>query len=146
MNESTPISGANQKRPRWYMPLAILLSLIFLYLATRGVSWKDFIQQLQNCQVEYLIVAIMISLVNFLVRSQRWGILLRGKGSVNTSTLFWAFGAGYMGNNFLPFRSGEVIRSVTLGQQSGINSVYVFATAITERIIDAIFLILIGLL
>jgi uncharacterized protein (TIRG00374 family) len=138
LTENTPIY--------WYVPSAILLSIIFLYLAFRGVSWNEFTKQLLNCQGKYLIFAIGINLVNFVVRSQRWGILLRGKGRVRASTLFWAFGVGYLGNNFLPFRSGEVIRSVTLGQKSGINKVYVFATAITERIIDAIFLILLGLL
>ncbi len=99
-----------------------------------------------NCQIEYFLPAIVVGLINFLIRSQRWGILIRAQKPVSTSTLFWACGTGYLGNNFLPFRAGEVIRSVTLGQKAGISKVYVFATAMTERVIDAIFLTLLALL
>jgi uncharacterized protein (TIRG00374 family) len=144
--ESTPILPPKRGKARWYLPFSILLSVIFLYFAIRGVSWNDFTKQLLNCQVEYLIPAITISLFNFYVRSQRWGILIRGKQRVSASTLFWACGVGYLGNNFLPFRSGDVIRSIALGQNTGISKVYVFATTVTERIIDAIFLIFLGML
>jgi uncharacterized protein (TIRG00374 family) len=146
LNETNSASPQSQPRPRWYLPLAILLSIVFLYFAIRGVSWNAFINTVLNCQVEYLIPAIALSLVNFIIRSQRWGILIRGKKRVSGPILFWATGIGYLGNNFLPFRTGEVIRSIALGQKAGISKVYVFATALTERIIDAIFLILLALL
>jgi uncharacterized protein (TIRG00374 family) len=146
LNEPNSPSLPSRRRPIWYLLFAILLSIIFLYLAIRGVSWNAFVNTVLNCRVEYLVLPIPIGLVNFILRSQRWGILIRGKKSVNASTLFWASGAGYLGNTFLPFRSGEVIRSVALGQKAGISKVYVFATALTERIIDAIFLILLALL
>jgi hypothetical protein len=146
LSESTSIPTPKRGRPRWYLPFAILISVIFLYFAIRGVSWNEFTKQLLNCRVEYLIPAIAITLVNYFVRSQRWGILLRGKQHVSASTLFWACGVGYLGNNFLPFRSGDVIRSIALGQNTGISKVYVFATTVTERVIDAIFLIFLGLL
>jgi len=144
--DPTPIQSPKRSRSRWYLLFSILISVIFLYFAIRGVSWNEFIKQLLNCRVEYLIPAIAITLVNYLVRSQRWGILVQRNQRVSASTLFWACGVGYLGNNFLPFRSGEVIRSIALGQNTGISKVYVFATAVTERVIDAIFLILLGLL
>ena len=146
MNEAHPSGQSSQTKPRWYLPLAIGLSIIFLYLAVRGVRWDEFFNAVRNCQVQYLLPAIVISLISFMVRSFRWGVLLRGKQQVGFSTLFWATGTGYLGNNFLPFRAGELIRSVVLGQKTGISKVYVFATAVTERVIDALFLILLGLL
>jgi uncharacterized protein (TIRG00374 family) len=144
--ESTPLHPPQRSRPRWYLPFSILLSVVFLYFAIRGVTWSEFTKQLLNCRVEYLIPAIAITLVNYFVRSQRWGILLRAKQNISPGILFWACGVGYMGNNFLPFRSGDVIRSIALGQNTGISKVYVFATTVTERIIDAIFLIFLGML
>ncbi len=131
----------HHSRPRWYLPFAFLFSLLFLYLAVRGVSWNEFVTAILHCRMELLIPAIAISLVNFFIRSQRWGILLRGKQHISAATLFWACGAGYMGNNFLPFRTGEIIRSVALGQKTGLSKVYVLTTALTERIIDTIFLV-----
>jgi uncharacterized protein (TIRG00374 family) len=146
MSETHLSSPNSQRKPRWYLPLAIGLSIIFLYLTIRGVRWDEFINALFNCQIQYLVPAIAIALISFTVRSQRWGILLREKQNVNPRTLFWATGTGYLGNNFLPFRAGELIRSVVLGQKTGISKVYIFATALTERVIDALFLILLGLL
>lgn len=138
MNEAHSSGQSSHTKPRWYLPLAIGLSIIFLYLAVRGVRWDEFFNAVRNCQVQYLIPAIGISLISFMMRSYRWGILLRGKQQVSFSTLFWATGIGYLGNNFLPFRAGELIRSVVLGQKTGISKVYVFATAVTERVIDAL--------
>jgi uncharacterized protein (TIRG00374 family) len=145
LNESNSPFTLSRSRPRWYLPFAILFSFVFLYFAIRGVAWKQFYSTILNCQGKYLILAIPLSLISFILRSQRWGILIRGMKPVSASTLFWAIGAGYLGNNFLPFRTGEIIRSVALGQKEGVSKVYVFATALTERVIDAIFLILLAL-
>lgn len=83
--------------------------------------------------------------MNFYIRSQRWGILLSGKMRVDRGTLFWATGAGYLGNNFLPFRSGEIIRAVALAEKAGLSKVFVLTTALTERVFDTAFLIILTL-
>jgi glycosyltransferase 2 family protein len=141
--DSLPTPAKNKSR--WYLLVSILLSAVFLYFAIRGISWSEFTQAVLSCRIEYLLPSMAISVINYWVRSQRWGILVQGKKPIAASTIFWACGAGYLGNNFLPFRSGEVIRSIALGQKAGISKVYVFATALTERILDAIFLILLAL-
>src|SRR5207249_27914 len=58
---------------------------------------------------------------------------------------FWATVVGYLGNNFLPARAGELIRSVMIGRRANINKSYVLATALTERIMDVVALVLISL-
>ena len=51
---------------------------------------------------------------------------------------------GYLGNTFLPARAGEIIRSAYLGKISGTGTSFVFATAMVERLLDVIALVLIG--
>jgi len=51
---------------------------------------------------------------------------------------------GYLGNAFLPARAGELIRSAYLGQKTGAGTSFVFATALVERLLDVIALVLIG--
>ncbi len=51
---------------------------------------------------------------------------------------------GYMGNALLPARAGEVLRSVFLGQEKGLGVSFVLATALTERALDVIALVIIG--
>jgi uncharacterized protein (TIRG00374 family) len=146
LTQTSVPKGLVKTRSHWYLPAAIVLSLIFLYLAIRGVNWDEFISTILHCHAIYLFPAILITLVNYFVRSQRWGILVRANQPVPTLTMFWSTGIGYLGNNFLPFRTGEILRSAVLGYKTGISKIYVLATALTERVIDAIFLIILGML
>jgi uncharacterized protein (TIRG00374 family) len=144
-DELSPVSVA-KTRPNWYPVIAILLAIVCLYLAIRQASWDEIAQTIQHVRIEYLITAASISLFNYFLRSQRWGVLLSQEKKIPPMTMFWVTGIGYLGNNFLPFRAGEIIRSVTLGQQVGISKIFVMTTALTERILDSITLVIIGVL
>ncbi len=52
-------------------------------------------------------------------------------------TAFWATAAGYFGNNFLPARAGELVRTFMISSRSGLGNAYVLATALSERVADA---------
>jgi len=56
--------------------------------------------------------------------------------------VFSANMAGYLGNSFLPARAGEVIRSFILSSRSPLSKTYVLTTALAERTIDAVVLVL----
>ena len=62
------------------------------------------------------------------------------------TTAFWATAAGYFGNNFLPARAGELVRTFMISSRSGLETTYVLATALSERVADAIALVSIGAL
>jgi len=52
---------------------------------------------------------------------------------------------GYLGNAYRPARAGgNWIRSAYLGQKSGAGHRFIFATALVERLLDVIALVLIG--
>ena len=57
-------------------------------------------------------------------------------------TVFWANMAGYLGNSFLPARAGELVRSFIISSQSSLSRTYVLTTALSERTMDAIALVL----
>jgi uncharacterized protein (TIRG00374 family) len=58
--------------------------------------------------------------------------------------VFWATMTGYLGNSYLPARAGEVVRSVLIGQKGGISKSFSLATALTERIVDAVILVVVS--
>ena len=64
-------------------------------------------------------------------------MLLNAEGSVGVAAAFWATAAGLFGNNFLPARAGELVRTVMISSRSGLGNVYVLATALSERVADA---------
>ena len=83
--------------------------------------------------------------VSMVLRSLRWRVLLSAEKKVAPLTVFWATMAGYLGNNFLPARAGELIRSAALGHKTGLSKSWVFATALTERLLDVVALVLFSL-
>jgi hypothetical protein len=56
--------------------------------------------------------------------------------------VFCATMAGYMGNAFLPARAGEVIRTLVVSGRSTLSKTYVLTTALSERLMDVIALVL----
>lgn len=82
---------------------------------------------------------------SYFVRALRWRVLLSAEKLVRPMTAFWAVSVGYLGNNLLPARAGELMRSVLLGRNVGIGESYVLATAVTERVLDAIVLLIVAL-
>ena len=129
---------------RWITFFAILLAILFLFLALRGVDWTELWRIIQSVRLEFLVLAVLLTSANSLIRSLRWRLLLSAERWLAVLDVFWAMMVGYLGNAFLPARAGEVLRSVALGRRAQISSGFVLATALTERILDAVVLVLIG--
>jgi glycosyltransferase 2 family protein len=124
--------------------IAILLAVLFLYLTLRDLNWVSFWNTLVTGQYQYLALTIPIASANYFIRSLRWGILVRSEKKISHPSIFWSNMVGYMGNAFLPARAGEVLRSVAISRNFGLSTSFVFATALTERIMDVVALILIS--
>ena len=138
-----------QTRPRqslWLVLLTIALSGFFLFLAARNVSWEETLAAFRTFQPEFLVILFLISSISIFIRGLRWGVLLSAEKKISPLVMFFSTAVGYLGNTFLPARAGELIRSVMLGKKEKINTGYVLATALTERVIDVIILVLLGTL
>jgi uncharacterized protein (TIRG00374 family) len=134
------------KRPsRWYLAFTVVLAGVLLFLAFRGVNWQEMLQTVRRARLEYLAIACVVATTAHFVRSLRWRVLLSAEKVLPPGTVFWATMVGYLGNSFLPARAGELIRSVAIGRQADLSTSFVLATALTERILDAAALALIGL-
>ena len=132
------------RKSRWITVFALLLAALLLYIAFRGVDWTELWRIIQSARLEYLALACLLASANCLLRSLRWLVLLSAERWLGVLDVFWAMMVGYLGNLFLPVRAGEVVRSVALGHRVQINAGFVLATALTERILDAGVLVLIG--
>jgi uncharacterized protein (TIRG00374 family) len=92
----------------------------------------------------YLPLMFLWGSSSYLIRALRWRTLLTTEKQIPLLNVFWANMAGYLGNNILPARAGEFVRAAYLGKQNEINSSFVFATGLVERLMDVIALIVIG--
>jgi uncharacterized protein (TIRG00374 family) len=126
------------------MVAAFALAAVLLYYSLRGIDWRGVWKLLEAASPVYLAVACAVSTLSMFLRAVRWRILLRSEGPVTVANAFWATSAGYFGNNFLPARAGELIRTYMIHASSGLSSAYVLTTALSERVADAITLVAIS--
>ena len=122
----------------------ILLAAICLYYALRGVDVHELGQTLAEARPWLIVLSCVLSTATLLMRAVRWQVLLNSEGNVRFRTVFWATAAGYFGNNFLPARAGELVRTLLVTWSSRLDGAYVLATALAERVTDAIVLVLIA--
>lgn len=141
------ISSSKPSRPPvhfayWFV--ALLLAGVLLYFSLRGIDWPQVWQVLSRADLWLVGAALLISSVSLFLRAYRWRILLLSQGHVSVGSAFWATAAGYFGNNFLPARAGEVVRTMMISSSAGLSKMFVLTTALTERLADAITLVLIS--
>jgi hypothetical protein len=106
------------------------------------VEWSRVWRTIASARPPYLAAAVGFTVFSFFLRALRWRILLNAEAHFSVGTVFWANSAGYLGNNFLPARAGEVIRSLLISSRSTLSKTYVLTTALGERLMDAIALVL----
>jgi uncharacterized membrane protein YbhN (UPF0104 family) len=124
--------------------IAGLLALALLYYSVRNVEWRQVGQIVTGARPEGLLLAGCIATATLCVRACRWRLLLNAEGTLGFGVTFWATAAGYFGNNFLPARAGELVRTYMISARSGLDNAYVLATALSERAADAVGLVIVG--
>lgn len=132
-------------RARWWVQLlSVSIAALLLYLALRNVEWARVWVVIAGARAQYLALGCSIATLSYFLRSLRWRVLLNAEGRLGVGTVFWATMAGYLGNNLLPARAGELVRSLMISARSGLSKTFVLTTALTERLVDAIVLVAVG--
>lgn len=123
---------------RWQFWLGVVISVVFLYFALRGLHLGDVWQEMLGANYWWLIPGILVYFLAVWARAWRWHYLLRPVKSIRTPRLFPIVCIGYMGNNIYPARAGEVLRAVILKQTDDVAVSASLATIIIERIFDGV--------
>ena len=126
--------------------IAILLAGVLLWFSLRGIQWPQVWTSIARAKPGYLGLVCVLGTSALFLRALRWRILLRAEAPIGARAAFWATSAGYFGNNFLPARAGELVRTFMISSRSGLSSAYVLTTALSERVADAIALVAISAL
>lgn len=88
--------------------------------------------------------AVVVYAAASLLRAERWHrILARNAIAVGRADAYRLTAVGYMGNNILPARAGDILRVVLLGPLARSPRRAVLGTVVAERLLDALALALI---
>ena len=113
----------------------IAISLVALILVFTIVDFQDVVFALSQAEYKYLLIGIPVYLLGYVFRALGWGVLLNNE--VDFKNVFLTMQAGYLLNNVLPFRLGELGRAFILGRKN-LGFWRVFSTIIIERAFDMI--------
>lgn len=126
--------------------LGILGSLVFLLLFFWKMDFRGTADALRAANYYLLIPAIAVYFVAVFFRSLRWRFLLQPLKATTTRRLFPVVVIGYMANNLLPIRLGELVRAYFLGEKENISKTATLATILLERVFDGIILLVFALI
>ena len=125
---------------------AIGFGLILLVVFFLTTDLGNMISSIKKANYFYFLPGIVGYFLSLVIRTYRWKLLLAPTKIVSSRKLFPVVIVGYMANNLLPFRIGELIRSFFLYRRERINTATGLTTILVERLMDAIsLLLLIGL-
>jgi uncharacterized protein (TIRG00374 family) len=145
VSEAPPETIATSAQPAArtaFWVVAVSLGALLLYLSLRGVEWRRVGEIIGGADWFFLLLAAGTMCLTFFLRALRWRIVLNAKARLPLRGVFSANMLGYLGNNFLPARAGEVLRSVLISRISSLSKTYVLTTAISERLLDVVALVL----
>ena len=108
--------------------LAIGVSLLFLGLFFSRIDLGDTWEKLGEANYLLLLPAILVYFVAVYFRALRWRYLLAPVKRMAVVRIYPVVVVGYMANNLLPLRIGEVVRAYYLGEREKVSKVSALAT------------------
>lgn len=125
---------------RWQFWLGLIISLFFLGWVLKDLIpvMDEFWLAVTTANYWWILPGIAVYLLAVWVRAWRWHYLLRPVKAVETKVMFPLVAIGYLANNILPARAGEVVRAVLLKDKQGVSISASLATVIVERVFDGV--------
>ena len=124
------------KSIRRWLP-GVLISLVAIAAILYYVDLQRFVEAISSANYWLLLVVFGCLMIWLAFRGIVWRTILRGRASYKD--VFLTLCEGYLLNNFLPFRLGEIGRTFLLGRKSRLGFMEVLPTVVIERILDLTF-------
>ncbi|MEW5766918.1 MAG: lysylphosphatidylglycerol synthase transmembrane domain-containing protein [bacterium] len=126
--------------------VGILISVVFLWLAFREVDFARVKEAIKDANYGYFVLALILSMGTTVFRTIRWRYILTPLCALKYHRIFSWICIGYMANNLLPARLGEVLRAYMMGKKEGVSKSATLGTIVVERIFDGLALLFLLLL
>jgi glycosyltransferase 2 family protein len=133
-------SGALLK-PWHYKVAGVFVSALFVYLAVRKVDLSESVRLLGTVHLGWLSAAALLYLCAYPFRALRWRGILREQKTISFEGVLVPTFIGYMLNNILPARAGEVYRAHLLGRRAQISRSGAAGSIVVERAFDGVMLV-----
>lgn len=116
--------------------IGVAISILAVALVVRSVDVDATVAVLGRTAPLWLAVAAGFLLVDVILRAVRWRRLLLPVADVALPSVLGYLLIGYLANNVLPARLGELVRCHYLGDREGISRTTALGTVVVERVVD----------
>jgi uncharacterized protein (TIRG00374 family) len=114
------------------------ISIAALWFVLRGTDVAKTADILSHADLRWFVVGGSFMAVDLGFRALRWQRLLRPIAHIRYPPMLAYLLVGYLANNVLPARLGELVRSHYLGDREGISRAAALGTVVVERIVDLV--------
>jgi uncharacterized protein (TIRG00374 family) len=114
------------------------ISIVALWFVLGGTDLAKTADVLRHADLRWVALAVVFMSFDLACRALRWQRLLRPIASVRYGPMLAYLMVGYLANNILPARLGELVRSHYLGDREGISRASALGTVVVERVVDLV--------
>lgn len=115
---------------------------MFLAWALHGVPFRAVVLNVRNADPLWFVASVVAVTLTFPLRAIRWRIFLASSTTNQQIKPYWrAVAIGFMANNILPARAGEVVRAYAGTELIGVPFASSLASIGVERIFDGVILV-----
>lgn len=133
------LAGMLKSKTLW---IGIVVSLFLLAFVFYGTDFRTIGEVFRTANYFYLAPALALYFIGVFLRAIRWHFLLRSIKPVGMGRLFQVTVIGYMANDLLPLRIGELVRAYVLGETEQISKTATLVTIVLERVFDGVTMLL----
>jgi len=123
----------------WSWILGIIVSAVLIWWVLRDVEIAEVAQQIATGNLWWFLGSVFVGTSGYFIRAMRWKIFLHPLKPDTTLHSRWAaISIGFMVNNLVPGRVGELARPYALGRLERLSFSGVFGTLVVERFLDTV--------
>ena len=121
--------------------LGIAISLFAIWVLVQSVDLAAAFDVLRTASLAWIGVMLVTTTLDIASRGARWRTLLAPIAPLPYRRVLGYTYIGYLANNVLPARLGELYRSHALGDGENISRTTVLGTVVVERVIDTLMVV-----
>ena len=121
--------------------LGIGISVLALWILLHSVDIGAAMSVVATANPLWVAAMVVIVMIDVGARGARWQVLLAPIKAVAYLRVVGYTYVGYLANNVLPARLGELVRSRALGEGEGVSTTTVLGTVVVERVVDTVIVV-----
>lgn len=123
--------------------VGVAVTVAALWYVLRDVDFGEVLAQVATGDFLLLGASVFVATFGFFIRALRWKVLLAPvKPDTELRSRFAGVSIGFMVNNILPARLGEVARAFSFSRMEPVSATSAFGSLVVERFMDGVVLLL----